>query len=122
MAKQALKQQAEGLSLEQLGMVKLPRRNNGELVRWDAPILATWDISEAAALRILEDFASNGDFHITLHGRAERSEAVKVTNLPWYMSMTALGDLQACLNMKQPGILQMQEQCLVCLHTSMAAS
>ena len=62
-AKQALKQQAEGLCLEQLGLVKLPRQSNGELVRWDAPILASWDISEAAALRILEDFASNGDVH-----------------------------------------------------------
>ena len=54
---------AGGLSLEKLGMIKLPRQKDGELIHWEKPILDAWDISESAALATLDEFANTGICH-----------------------------------------------------------
>ena len=43
-----------------LGMVHLPKRPNGELIDWSAPLRDAWDISESGALSIMEQFMSEG--------------------------------------------------------------
>ena len=48
------------LALADLRMVELPVRADGTVVDWAAPILAAWDISEAAALAIMEQFLAEG--------------------------------------------------------------
>lgn len=46
--------------LEALRLCPLPVRADGSLVDWEAPILASWDISEAAALGALKRFLAPG--------------------------------------------------------------
>lgn len=48
------------LALADLRMVELPVRRDGTVVDWAAPILAAWDISEGAALAIMEQFLAEG--------------------------------------------------------------
>lgn len=52
---------AGGLALEDIGMVELPRRQNGDVIHWEKPILQAWDISESAALATLDEFAGVGE-------------------------------------------------------------
>eukprot|EP00884_Botryococcus_braunii_P006520 jgi/Botrbrau1/1586/Bobra.0185s0008.2 len=52
--------QAGGLLLEHLKMVPLPVRRDGVQVDWGRPIREAWDISEAGALSLLEDFLQSG--------------------------------------------------------------
>nr|USW07797.1 CPD photolyase [Crypthecodinium cohnii] len=50
----------QGCSLADLGLAKLPVRQDGSVVRWDAPIYATWDISEKGALGVWKRFIGPG--------------------------------------------------------------
>ena len=43
-----------------LRMVRLPKRPNGEVIDWSAPLRDAWDISESGALNIMEHFMSEG--------------------------------------------------------------
>ena len=60
-AKESPVSKAGGIPLEDLGMVPLPKRKNGEVIHWEKPILEAWNISESAALATLEEFASTGE-------------------------------------------------------------
>lgn len=51
---------AGGMQLEELGLVYLPKKADGSLVRWDQSILDSWTITESAAQGTLEDFAGKG--------------------------------------------------------------
>ena len=44
----------------QLRLVQLPKRPNGEVIDWSAPLREAWDISESGALNIMEQFLSEG--------------------------------------------------------------
>eukprot|EP00927_Polykrikos_kofoidii_P061037 TRINITY_DN55929_c0_g1_i1.p1 TRINITY_DN55929_c0_g1~~TRINITY_DN55929_c0_g1_i1.p1 ORF type:complete len:776 (-),score=112.48 TRINITY_DN55929_c0_g1_i1:168-2495(-) len=48
------------LGLDSLGLARMPLRPNGSVVDWGSPILAEWDISEAAALAKVKDFFRPG--------------------------------------------------------------
>ena len=50
-------------SLEDLKIFSLPRRQDGSVVDWAAPILEAWDCSEEAALNLLETFVTEGKLH-----------------------------------------------------------
>lgn len=52
---------AGSMALEDLGLAAMPRRKDGSVVDWGAPILAAWRPSEAAALSALDDFLQSGD-------------------------------------------------------------
>ena len=43
-----------------LRMVRLPKRPDGEVIDWSAPLRDAWDISESGALNIMEQFMSEG--------------------------------------------------------------
>ena len=43
-----------------LQLVHLPKRPNGEVIDWSAPLREAWDISESGALNIMEQFLSEG--------------------------------------------------------------
>lgn len=49
---------AGGLQVLQLGLYSPPHTAAGQTIDWGAPIGASWDISEAAALKLLDDFLS----------------------------------------------------------------
>jgi hypothetical protein len=57
------------LALSDLHMVDLPIRPDGSVVDWTAPILAAWDISEAAALAIMAQFLAEGECHRPVHSQ-----------------------------------------------------
>ena len=44
----------------ELRLVQLPRRPDGEVIDWSAPLREAWDISESGALNIMEQFLSEG--------------------------------------------------------------
>lgn len=49
-----------GMALEDLDILKLPRRADGSTVDWAGPMLESWDCSESAALDLLENFVTTG--------------------------------------------------------------
>eukprot|EP00927_Polykrikos_kofoidii_P076852 TRINITY_DN73878_c0_g1_i1.p1 TRINITY_DN73878_c0_g1~~TRINITY_DN73878_c0_g1_i1.p1 ORF type:complete len:757 (-),score=96.61 TRINITY_DN73878_c0_g1_i1:468-2738(-) len=46
--------------LDALGLSRMPVRKDGSVLDWGAPILASWDISESAALSALRSFLAPG--------------------------------------------------------------
>jgi hypothetical protein len=46
-----------------LHLVHLPIRSNGEVIDWTVPIRKAWNISESAALNIMEQFMAEGGLH-----------------------------------------------------------
>ena len=55
-----------------LHLVHLPTRPNGEVIDWTAPIREAWDISESAALNIMEQFMSEGRAPMIHHAPSKR--------------------------------------------------
>ena len=49
-----------GVALEELNILKLPKRGDGSTVDWAGPMLKSWDCSESAALDLLENFVTTG--------------------------------------------------------------
>jgi len=69
--------------LETLGFADMPVRADGTILNWGAPILQSWDISEAAALQILRSFLADGLYRYEA-GR-QLADASAVTRISPYL-------------------------------------
>ncbi|KAK9831569.1 hypothetical protein WJX74_000355 [Apatococcus lobatus] len=69
-----------GLNLEELEILKLPRRIDGSVVDWAGPMLESWDCSESAALDLLENFVTTGlQNYESQRGKADARSVSKVS-------------------------------------------
>lgn len=61
-----------GVALEGLGLYEPPRDLQGQAIDWGAGIRKRWDISEAAALQLLDRFLATGLQHYEVSWRLEQ--------------------------------------------------
>lgn len=89
--------------LQALGFARMPVRKDGSLLDWGAPILAAWDISEAAGLATLRQFLERGGGLDRYEKGRQLADASAVTRISPYLRFGMLSCRLMFYEMKAAG-------------------
>jgi deoxyribodipyrimidine photolyase len=63
-----------------------PKSKDGQTIDWGAPIVSSWDISESAALKLLDEFLAPGGGLGGYEGHRSYADGRAVSRLSPYLS------------------------------------
>eukprot|EP00933_Yihiella_yeosuensis_P068404 TRINITY_DN7398_c1_g1_i1.p1 TRINITY_DN7398_c1_g1~~TRINITY_DN7398_c1_g1_i1.p1 ORF type:complete len:738 (+),score=145.53 TRINITY_DN7398_c1_g1_i1:114-2327(+) len=102
----ALERPSQELScdgLAALGFARMPKRCDGSVVDWAAPMLEAWDVSEEAALATLRQFLSPGGGISRYEKGRQLADASAVTRISPYLRFGMLSSRLMFYEMKDAG-------------------